>query len=272
MQCSDNNRAFVKSLYANAKKLGAMRDFHLSCTKKGISPFDYTYEIISHGKDLDIIDAGCGIGSFWSEFDNYNFIKKLELWDQSADLLNKAYESALLNGINTIEKRCIDLNDKRRLLDLEVDYVLAHQVYHHLEEPELTHMELLKRLKHEGSLLVSTCNLDHMNEIYTKISEYFSVPYEEIRGLQKFNGDHLEDLPGIVSTTKLYGTIDCFSSSHLVKYIHSLSVLDRIQGFNSCKESAFLVYLKGWADKQIRSHGAIVLTQSVTHSRFQKCV
>jgi len=269
MRHSDNDRTFIDNLYNNGEKLGVMRDFHLSCTKKGLSPFSYSYEIISQRKELDIIDAGCGVGSFWSKFDDYRFVNKLELWDQSASLLNKAYESAISNEIRIIEKRVIDLNDKHLLPDFKADYILAHQEYHHLEEPELTHVELLRMLKYEGSLLASTCNLDHMNEIYTEIAEYFGVPYEAVRGLQQFNGGHLEKLPGMVSTTKLYGTISCCSAEQFVKYVNSLSVLEQIQDSNKFKEKAFLIHLKEWADKKIRNNGSIILTQSVTHSMFK---
>lgn len=271
MQKNENDISMVSAQYGNSHRLSIMRDFHTRITRSGPTPFQHSYGVMSSGTNLHVIDVGCGVGGFWNDFNNFQFVSSVELLDKRIDLINEAQSVIHSKGIQNISIRQIDLNDEIYKAHQRADYILAHQVYHHLLKPERLHINLINQLASHGALLVTTCNVEHMYEIYIEISNYFGIAYEEIRGLSHFNGGHLQEMPNLTRVTNLNGYIYCDSAALLCDYVNSLAIWHRVHGISGSDIYDFHEYLKAWASEHIQRRGSVRLTQSVSHSVFRNC-
>lgn len=264
----ENDPAVVSSLYCNEARLKTMSNFHKSVNKTGDSPFERTYDILSNRNKIDVIDVGCGTGSFWEKFSEFDFISSIMLCDQSYDLVERSFDVVKNKGISNIRKRVVDIELNMDLGGYEADVILVHQVYHHLQNPERVHASLINMLNKNGILVATTCNQDHMCEIYEQAAIFFEVDYEVARGLSHFNKKHMLKLSGFVDCENIEGSIYCDSVELLCNYISSLAILDRFSQGRGKTEAGFMEHMSLWGEKEIQDKGYIELKRSVLHAKF----
>lgn len=103
---------------------------------------------VSLGKDLAILDFGCGTGLFGLEFEGY--AKSLTGVDTSAGMLEVFNQKTKdYPHINSIQ---IDL--EKEILEEKFDLVVSSMTFHHLENPQAMIQKLKSMLTEQGKILV----------------------------------------------------------------------------------------------------------------------
>jgi SAM-dependent methyltransferase len=265
----ENDYKVIKSLYANESRLNAMANFYDHVTRFGSSQFEDVVDIIKNNANAIILDAGCGTGTFWNQAQKFGCIQSLFLLDQSPNLVECAYKKARETGINDVNGITADLDTFSLMIENKADIILSLQVYHHLHKVINTHNHLRQLLCNDGIIVATTCNHDHMYELYEQVAFFFNVIYEDGRGLKHFNGKHLISLDGLVESRDLIGTIQCSSVNIFINYVSSLAILDRFDLRGSDTAAEFMNYMKNWAEEKLTVNGIIEFHQSVKLAIFQ---
>lgn len=265
----ENDYKVIKSLYANESRLNAMASFYDHVRRFGSTQFEDVVDIIKNNANAIILDAGCGTGAFWNQAQECGYIKSLFLLDQSPKLVKSACKKAREAGINDVKGITADLDNFSLMIENKANIILSLQVYHHLHQGIGTHNHLRELLCKDGIIVVTTCNQDHMNELYEQVAIFFGVNYEDGRGLKHFNGTHLIGLEGLVESRDLVGTIQCSSANIFINYVSSLAILDRFDLRGSDIAVEFMTYMKKWAKEKLTVNGIIEFHQSVKLAIFQ---
>lgn len=266
----ENDFRVVRSLYTDESHLNEMADFYNHVSRFGSTPFEKVRNVLERkNKVIRVLDAGCGAGAFWNDIGKLDTIQSLLLYDQSSELVEYACGIARKVGIDNVQGIVADLEVTSSLWGIEVDVVLALQVYHHLQFVEDTHNHLRNSLGKNGLIIATTCSESHMYELYEQVALFFAVDYEQARGLKHFNEAHLVKLSGLIESEDVVGRIICSSSSVLKKYVYSLAILDRFNLRGSKATAEFLNFMGEWAETLISKKGGVEFHQSVRLALFE---
>lgn len=159
----------LKKQYQDASNLTSRIDLHnkYSINKKGWFP--WIFEKVPFKKGANILEIGCGDGSFWiqnaqSILEDVNIL----LSDLSEGMIRDARRQIQLPqfSFQSFDCSCIPLKNHC------YDVVIANHVLFYCEDIEKVLTEIKRVLKPNGVLICSTYGVNHMKEITELVSNF----------------------------------------------------------------------------------------------------
>lgn len=240
----------IKSQYQDASNISARIRLHKLYSQNKEKWFPWIYKQLEEccdlSKRIDILEIGCGNGSFWVEnFDKVTENMTITLSDKSEGMVRDA-------------RRAIGINDKRYRFDKidcheipyndgSFDVVIANHVMFYCKDMDKALSEIRRVLGNGGIFICSTYGANHMKEISQLVQRF--------DGRIVLSAEKLYELFGLENGKEIlkpyFSSIECkeyedylkvTNGEHLTEYIISCHgnqnqyLLDRYKEFRNFVE------------------------------------
>jgi len=134
-------------------------------------------------KDYIIADFGCGTGLLGLNF--VNSVKQIDMYDNSAKMIEILKEKILKYNISNINAIHYDITNTKQTINNKYDIIMTLMTFHHIENIKDALLKLSSMLKKSGNLII--CDLDEEDGSYhpDKSAFHNGINQEELKKYAK---------------------------------------------------------------------------------------
>lgn len=257
----------LKNQYQNSSNISARINLHARYARNPQGWFSWIFEQCGLEQGMDILEVGCGDGTFWRE--NFGRIPDnchITVSDISEGMLRDARRN-INSQDDRFEYQIIDC-EKIPLPEKRVDCVIANHVLFYCHDVGRACGEMYRILRDDGYLVCSTYGANHMIEISELVKEFDDrIILSGNRLYEKFGRENGAEILGKVFNETEWRSYDdeliVTEPEPLISYILSCHgnqnqyILDRYkefrqfvrkkteQGFHITKDAGIFICKKG---------------------------
>ena len=179
-----------KVQYGTAAKLEARIRIHRLYSVAPDSFHSWAGSLMPFSNALNVLDVGCGTGVFWR--DNSAKLMKgstLCLTDSSPAMIDRCRSN--LSGVSTLSV-VADLEDLP-WCNANFDLIMAHHMIYHVDNQTHAFAELLRVLRPDGCVSITTNSVRHMQILYD-IAQEIDPDYPSERHIASFTEEIADEV------------------------------------------------------------------------------
>lgn len=163
----------MKNQYQNASNISSRINLHTLYSQNKQGWFPWIFEQCSFRTNMNVLEVGCGDGSFWIEnIEQIPSDMQITLSDISEGMLRDARRSLSSSRKNLFFKLCSC--EALPFEDNSFDLIIANHVLFYCNDIHKACSEIKRVLKEDGIFLCSTYGKDHMKEISQLVADFDS--------------------------------------------------------------------------------------------------
>lgn len=162
----------LKEQYQNSNNIIFRTSLHQMYSKNPVSWFEWIYSFYDLKEEDQVLELGCGNGTFWKE--NYNLLPKklnVKLTDISIGMIHEVKENFEKDSRFSFEVLDADLFEGN---EIKYDIIGANHLLFYVNDLNHFLKEVSRSLKKGGKFICSTYGKNHMKEIRELVQEFDS--------------------------------------------------------------------------------------------------